>query len=365
MLGTPSYMAPEQWKGEEVDGRTDLYSLICTYYFLVTGHLPFEAESIPALAVQHQTGPFPDPRKHIPDLPDGICRILSRGAAKAPSRRFQTAEELVEQLDVLLACPEDSLEFGSSWANLAALDLAPLPAHAGPPSVQTSQPPSTSSSRFYIPPWARIATAAGAAALFLVLGVVLMFSTKYGTVQVTLHNADDTVKVTLDDDTINVDGLDEPLELKVGQYDLVASSPNFETVTKSFQVKRDETTVVDVTFVPKTAEVTLEPARYQVTVEPPEAMLAASGDGVSVPGEGGRRTVTVAEPDGQSRIHSGRHARRVYRLSANPCSQSWSVSQFDRSVTSRLPKHPCQRKAEVDRVLCDSRSAGSCIDGQR
>ena len=299
LLGTPSYMAPEQWKGEEVDGRTDLYSLICTYYFLVTGHLPFEAESIPALAVQHQTGEFPDPRKHIPDLPDGICRILSRGAAKVPSRRFQTAEELVEQLDVLLACPEDSLEFGSSWANLAALDLAPLPAHAGPPSVQTSQPPSTSSSGFRIPPWAWIATAAGAAALFLILGIVFTFSTKYGDVKIALHNADDSVEVTLDGDTINVDGLDEPLELKVGQYDLVASSPKFETVTRSFQVKQDETTVVDITFVPKTAEVAIEPARYEVTVEPPAAMLAASGDGVSVSGRGSRRTVTVARPDGQ------------------------------------------------------------------
>ncbi len=105
------------------------------------------------------------------------------------------------------------------------------------------------------------------------------------------------MEVTLAGDTISVGGLDEPLVLKVGQYDLVASSPNFETVTKSFQVVQDETTVVNVTFVPKK---TAKPAEYQVTLEPPEAMLAASGEGVSVSGTGGRRTVTVAEPDGET-----------------------------------------------------------------
>jgi len=56
LLGTPAYMAPEQWTGSEVDGRSDLYSLRCTYYFLLTGRLPFDApadvDSSPPQAVR-------------------------------------------------------------------------------------------------------------------------------------------------------------------------------------------------------------------------------------------------------------------------------------------------------------------------
>ena len=113
----------------EVDGRSDLYALTCTYYFLLTGRLAFDAPSLPALGYQHRYEPFPDPRQHVPNLPDGICRILTRGSAKEPSERFQNAEELVSELEVLLACPNESLTFGSSWRSWrrpAGSDPSPL-----------------------------------------------------------------------------------------------------------------------------------------------------------------------------------------------------------------------------------------------
>ena len=61
------------------------------------------------------------------------------------------------------------------------------------------------------------------------------------------------VAVTLDGETITIDGLDEPLKLTVGEHQLTARSPSFEAVTQNFQVKRNETTLVEVTFVPKVA----------------------------------------------------------------------------------------------------------------
>ena len=63
ILGTPNYMAPEQWMGQAADARSDLYSLVCTYYCLLTGKEPYEAASIPALGYQHRYEPFPDARK--------------------------------------------------------------------------------------------------------------------------------------------------------------------------------------------------------------------------------------------------------------------------------------------------------------
>ncbi len=78
ILGTPAYMAPEQWTGGPVAASADLYALTCTYYFLLTGRLAFDAPSLAAVGYQHRYEPFPDPRQHVPNLPDGVCRILSR-----------------------------------------------------------------------------------------------------------------------------------------------------------------------------------------------------------------------------------------------------------------------------------------------
>jgi hypothetical protein len=101
--------------------------------------------------------------------------------------------------------------------------------------------------------------ATGGVAALLLLGIVMVLSTEYGTVQITLHNADENVRVFVDGNTIAIDGLSEPLKLKVGEHKLVASSPSFESVTQSFRVKRDETTLLDVRFVPQAVPETAKP----------------------------------------------------------------------------------------------------------
>jgi len=119
-----------------------------------------------------------------------------------------------------------------------------------------------------------------AAAVLLLLGVVIAFSTKYGTVEITLRGADDSVRVNLDGENIDIDGLDEPLRLKVGEHDLVATSPKFETVTSSFRVKRNRTTVVDVQFKPRglaaEPKPRAEPGRQQASQAKPELKPAAA-----------------------------------------------------------------------------------------
>ncbi len=118
VLGTPNYMSPEQWRAKELDGRSDLYSLICCYYFLLTGQAPFDTAAPGALGYLHQHELFPDPRGFVADLPDGVCHILARGAEKDAADRFQNAEELVAELDSLLESPEQSLMFPFAWSEL-------------------------------------------------------------------------------------------------------------------------------------------------------------------------------------------------------------------------------------------------------
>jgi hypothetical protein len=93
MMGTPAYMAPEQIRGEEVDGRSDLYSATVMFYRLLTQHLPFKADTAVAL-IHSQLADYPTPSSQFrKDLPEWVDRILQRGLAKDRNARFQTAAE--------------------------------------------------------------------------------------------------------------------------------------------------------------------------------------------------------------------------------------------------------------------------------
>jgi serine/threonine-protein kinase len=98
LLGTASYLAPEQALGEGVDARTDLYALGCVLYELVTGRPPFQGESPMATAAMHvQREPVP-PREHRPDVPRALEETILRAMAKDPDDRFQDAEAMAGAL---------------------------------------------------------------------------------------------------------------------------------------------------------------------------------------------------------------------------------------------------------------------------
>ena len=93
MMGTPAYMAPEQVLGREIDGRADLYSVGVVLYRLLTGQLPFKADTAISM-VQMQISEPPTPIVTFrPDLPPWCTAIVDRALAKSPSDRFQSAEE--------------------------------------------------------------------------------------------------------------------------------------------------------------------------------------------------------------------------------------------------------------------------------
>jgi len=94
MLGTPAYMAPEQVRGDEVDARTDLYAMGVVLYQLVTGRLPFEADTTVAM-IQKQLNEPPTPARQLRgDIPAWLDDVLTRALAKPPAERFQSSEEL-------------------------------------------------------------------------------------------------------------------------------------------------------------------------------------------------------------------------------------------------------------------------------
>jgi hypothetical protein len=113
IMGTPSYMAPEQILGEEVDARTDVYSVGALMYRLATGHPPFRASSPLGLFDKHlREHPVP-PSDRCPELgiPLGLSRIVMRALRKDPSDRFQRIEDLQALLvEELRAAGSSSVE---------------------------------------------------------------------------------------------------------------------------------------------------------------------------------------------------------------------------------------------------------------
>ncbi len=97
-LGTPAYMSPEQGQGDKVDHRSDIYSLGVILYEMVTGHVPYEAETPMAIVLKHINDELPLPRTIAPSVPPSIERVILKALAKAPSDRYQTAGELVQAL---------------------------------------------------------------------------------------------------------------------------------------------------------------------------------------------------------------------------------------------------------------------------
>ena len=93
VLGTPSFMSPEQLAGKKIEGRSDLFSLGVSLYQLLCGRLPFEGESMAQLMYKIANEPPRDILSVRPDLPPSLVAFLERALAKDPQERFQTGEE--------------------------------------------------------------------------------------------------------------------------------------------------------------------------------------------------------------------------------------------------------------------------------
>ena len=98
-MGTPEYMSPEQGKGEEVDRRTDVYSLGVVIYEMLTGRAPFKADTPWAVIHQHVYETPPPLRSLNPRLPEGVARVVERALAKRPQERYASAGELARALE--------------------------------------------------------------------------------------------------------------------------------------------------------------------------------------------------------------------------------------------------------------------------
>lgn len=139
VVGTPSYMSPEQAQGKPLDGRSDVYSLGVMLFEMATGRRPFEHEAAYSIAVMQVTTPPPMPRSLNPQLPSSVESVILRALRKNPDDRYQTALSLSEALKMAIERPETGHDTEPSMKKPS---LSPQPAPVQPLIVQPAPIPS-------------------------------------------------------------------------------------------------------------------------------------------------------------------------------------------------------------------------------
>jgi len=202
LVGTPSYMSPEQATGQPADARSDIYALGILLYELLTGKRPFSGPIVSLLQQIAHVEP-PKPRELLPDLPEELEAICLKAIAKTPNDRYQSAGELADALQHYLdALPQQAVSH----------------------------------------PWRRGLVGAIAAVAFVFAVLMLYLKTGNGTAIVEVNQAD--ASVTLNDQRIRLETSREMLSLPVGVHTLEVEAPGFgkhsETLTIRWRFSRVE-----------------------------------------------------------------------------------------------------------------------------
>ena len=136
-IGTPDYMAPEQWMGK-ADQYTDMYSLGIVFFQMITGHLPFSAETPAAVLIKHMQDPLPRPSLFVPGLPEPVEQILFKALAKDPGNRFPNMGAFAEVLEQLALSDKTTLPH--VYLPVGATEATVVHRQAVPPTVTASAP---------------------------------------------------------------------------------------------------------------------------------------------------------------------------------------------------------------------------------
>ena len=145
IMGTPAYISPEQAKAVQVNQRSDIYSLGIILYEMVTGRVPFVAETPLAVILKNVSDPLPPPSTLKPDIPEAIEKVILKALAKEPNDRFATVNEFLSAwkraLDDIKATPRPSSNETVS-AQAAPATVYTQPPHGTTGTVTKTEPKS-------------------------------------------------------------------------------------------------------------------------------------------------------------------------------------------------------------------------------
>src|SRR5258707_2089039 len=124
-VGTPEYMSPEQCKGEQVDGRADIYALGVMLYESLTGRTPFIGDNYPAIAHSHLYETPPDPRLFNRLIPQPVSAVILTALQKKPEQRYQRANDMAKALEYAVQVASKGGTYQLSTPGQTTIDRAP------------------------------------------------------------------------------------------------------------------------------------------------------------------------------------------------------------------------------------------------
>lgn len=130
IVGTPAYMAPEMARVGGVSSLVDVYALATTLYQMLTGQLPYQADTPMGVLLAHASMPIPDVRELRPDLPEEVQRVIELGMAKEPMDRYQSAGEIAAGLREAARMPSVAAREQEKTRSVQLTSRQALPASA-------------------------------------------------------------------------------------------------------------------------------------------------------------------------------------------------------------------------------------------
>ena len=159
IMGTPAYMSPEQGTGSSTDHRSDLYSLGIILYEMLTGRVPYTAETPIAVVFKHVQDPLPSARKFNPSVSEALELVLLKSLAKNPDDRYQSAEAFVQAVQGAIS-ENPAADKTLSQKIMPVITDAPEPAEAELASGQFSlEPESRQPTSPRLPTWVLVGMA--------------------------------------------------------------------------------------------------------------------------------------------------------------------------------------------------------------
>lgn len=270
ILGSPAYMSPEQANGntKEIDQRSDIYSLGTIFYELLTGQWPFNGSAMQILGQKTLTEPA-SPLTLKPDLPPQVAAICHKMVAKNSIDRYQTLADAMadlKKIDLSVApptstapvAPATGLPFAFPDFAVAETPDAQLASVAkrktAKPSKEVRKP---STAKTTLPqkltdwwncqtPNVRWTTLGGAGAILIALGIMLLFPTEHGTIQINIE--DPSLSARFDGNTINFDDAGHPLRVTSTAkrtLEVLQNGIAIESGTQELTIKRGDKRVVN------------------------------------------------------------------------------------------------------------------------
>ncbi len=135
VMGSPPYMSPEQWSGEDIDHRTDIYALGVIFFQMLAGRLPYQADSMPGMMYQHLTSPLPEFSSFGVPIAPSLESVLQKALQKNPDERYGNLESMLNDIGVSAR----DLGASSDLIGMATEYMIPaVPSDSGIPRPNTS-----------------------------------------------------------------------------------------------------------------------------------------------------------------------------------------------------------------------------------